>query len=383
MHSIWDGETTSGGEPGGGLRVSECEETVRSIQLACILVNDMIKNPYISVVVCTHNRSALLDQALESLVTQTLDRRQFEIIIVNNCSTDDTAGVVERFKAHRAGDVLLRSVDEPVLGLGHARNRGWRAASGDYVAFMDDDAKADSHWLERAVNLIRQHTTTPVAVGGQIRPLYLSPRPAWYKDAYEVRSWGPASRRLVAGESFSGSNMILSKAILRLLEGFDASVGMRGERVSMGEETVLFGKIWDAMGEQALLVYSPDLVVYHAVGKHNMRPRYHLHRWFVAGQVACRLDAPCGLHDRIARLRANVTTIRTLIRSAVTDRKHFSDYRPWIVERLGPVALEIGRLLACIGLYIPVRRANLAAELKAAGKSGEGHSVEAVRWFTS
>jgi len=338
----------------------------------------MNKNPAISVVVCTHNRAALLEQALESLVAQTLDRSQFEIIIVNNCSTDDTAGVVERYKAHRAGDELLRSVDEPVLGLGHARNTGWRAAQADYVAFMDDDAKADARWLELALDLIRQHPTTPVAIGGQIRPLYVAPKPAWYKDEYEVRSWGQRSRHLVTGESFSGSNMIVSKAILRLLNGFDASVGMRGERVSMGEETILFGKIWHALGDQALLVYSPDLVVYHAVGKHNMHLRYHLRRWFVAGQVACRLEAPSSVHNRIARLRENVTTIRMLIRSAVTERKHFSDYRPWIVERLGPVALELGRLLACRGLHIPVRRANLSAELKAAGKSGRGHSIEAV-----
>jgi glucosyl-dolichyl phosphate glucuronosyltransferase len=343
----------------------------------------MIKNPAISVVVCTHNRAALLDQALESLVSQTLDRSQFEIIVVNNCSSDDTAGVVERYKAHRAGEVLLRSVDEPVLGLGHARNTGWQAAQGDYVAFMDDDAKADPHWLERALDLLRQHAAMPVAVGGQIRPLYVSPKPAWYKDEYEVRSWGEVSRRLVSGESFSGSNMIVSKAILRRLNGFDASVGMRGERVSMGEETVLFNKIWHALGDQTLLMYSPDLVVYHAVGKHNMRPRYHLRRWFVAGQVACRLEAPSGVRNRISRLRATVTTIRTLIRAAVSERKYFPDYRTWMVERLGPVALEIGRLLACIGLHIPVRRANPSAEITGAGKHGGGHSVEAVRWFTS
>jgi len=112
-----------------------------------------MNDPFISVVVCTHNRATLLGQALESLVGQTLNAARYEIIVVNNCSTDDTPGIVERFKGSRTIP-LLRSVDEPALGLGHARNRGWQVAQGEYVAFMDDDARADSHWLEQAVELL-------------------------------------------------------------------------------------------------------------------------------------------------------------------------------------------------------------------------------------
>ncbi len=314
-----------------------------------------MNDPFISVVVCTHNRATLLGQALESLVSQTLNAARYEIIVVNNCSTDDTPGIVERFKGSRTIP-LLRSVDEPALGLGHARNRGWQVAQGEYVAFMDDDARADSHWLEQAVELLEHHATKPVAVGGQIRPFYIWPKPAWYKDEYEVRSWGPIARRLVAGESFSGSNMIVLKTALHHVNGFDVGLGMRGERVSMGEETVLFQKIWEVMGDQAVMVYAPELIVYHAVGKQKMRPRYHLSRWFVAGQVACRLEGSPTFHDRLSRLRENITAIRALIRSAFEQRNLFSDHRSWMVERLGPVALEIGRLLAGLGLHVPVRR---------------------------
>jgi glycosyltransferase involved in cell wall biosynthesis len=315
----------------------------------------MSLRPTISVVVCTHNRAALLAQALDSLIGQTLDRTAYEVIVVNNCSTDETPAVVHDYQA-KAAYGCIRLLDEPALGLGYARNRGWQAALGRYVAFMDDDAKAEAGWLERALALFENSRPSPVAVGGQIRPWYVSPKPSWYKDDYEVRSWGPVARRLGHGESFSGSNMIFSRDILLAVGGFDVEVGMRGERVSLGEETVLFKNIWDHLGDQALFLYAPDMIVYHAVNRQKMTPRYHLSRWFVAGQIACRLEAPASWRERLSRLREGVTAIRRLLRSAFEQRQLFADHRCWIVERLGPVALESGRLLAGMGVHVPVRR---------------------------
>jgi glucosyl-dolichyl phosphate glucuronosyltransferase len=327
----------------------------------------MSTKPTISVVVCTHNRAASLGQALDSLIGQTLTRTAYEVIVVNNCSTDHTVAVVQDYQA-KAAQSGIRLLDEPALGLGYARNTGWQAALGRYVAFMDDDAKAEAGWLERALTLFDKNRPAPVAVGGQIRPWYVSPKPSWYKDDYEVRSWGPDARRLQYGESFSGSNMIFSKEILVAVGGFDVGVGMRGERVSMGEETVLFKKIWDRLGDQALFLYAPDMIVYHAVSRQKMTPRYHLSRWFVAGQIACRLDAPPSWRERLSRLRAGVTAIRRLLRSAFEQRQLFADYRCWMVERLGPVALEGGRLLAGMGLHVPVRRAELTTDASTAGQ---------------
>jgi glycosyltransferase involved in cell wall biosynthesis len=323
--------------------------------------------PTISVVVCTHNRAASLGQALDSLIGQTLDRAMYEVIVVNNCSTDETAAVVQNYQG-KAAQGCIRLLDEPALGLGYARNRGWQAALGRYVAFMDDDAKAEAGWLERALALFEKNRPAPVAVGGQIRPWYVSPKPSWYKDDYEVRSWGPDARRLRHRESFSGSNMIFSKEILLAVGGFDVGVGMRGERVSMGEETVLFNKIWDRLGDQAVFLYAPDMIVYHAVSRHKMTPRYHLSRWFVAGQIACRLDAPASWRERLSRLRTGVTAIRRLLRSAFEQRKVFADYRCWMVEGLGPVALEGGRLLAGMGVHVPVRRPHVTTDGSTAGQ---------------
>jgi glycosyltransferase involved in cell wall biosynthesis len=326
--------------------------------------------PAISVVVCTHNRAAFLQQALDSLAGQTLDPRRYEVVVVNNGSTDETLATVRACQADHQ-TCTLRLVDEPALGLGHARNTGWKAAHGEYVAFMDDDARAEPRWLERALDLFERTDPVPIAVGGQIRPWYVSQKPAWYKDDYEVRSWGPERRRLSAGESFSGCNMIFAKKTLQQLGGFDVGVGMRGTRVSMGEETVLFNEIWRRLGDQAHLLYAPDMIVYHAVTSTKMTPRYHLSRWFVAGQVACRLDPPTSLRDRLSRLRAAIRAIRGMTRAALEQRTMFPDYRSWMVERLGPVALETGRLLEGMGLHMPVRRPALTDQQQLTGRSGQ------------
>jgi hypothetical protein len=341
----------------------------------------MSTRPILSVVVCTHNRAPFLRQALSSLVGQTLDPAKYEVIVVDNGSTDETPAAVREYQADE-GQCPVRCVDEQSLGLGYARNTGWQASRGEYVAFMDDDAKADPDWLTRALALFEMRRPAPIAVGGQIRPWYLSPKPAWYKDDYEVRSWGPELRPLSPGESFSGSNMIFRKDLLEQLGGFDIGVGMRGSRISMGEETVLFGKIWNRLGEQAILLYEPKLIVYHAVGSGKMTPRYHLSRWFVAGQVACQLEGPASFRDRLSRLRAGIRTIRALMRAALEDRKHFRDYRSWLVERVGPVALETGRVLAWMGLHVPVRRPELTGHQFGGSTTADGQSGRAVRWST-
>jgi hypothetical protein len=161
--------------------------------------------------------------------------------------------------------------------------------------------------------------------------------------------------------------MIFAKRVLQEFGGFDTRVGMRGERVSMGEETVLFNKISEALRDRAVLLYDPELIVYHAVSRRKMTARYHLSRWFVAGQVACRLDAPASFRERLSRLRAGVTAIRSLMGSALEQRKLFPHLRSWMVERLGPVALETGRLLAGMGLHLSMRRPDLKADLQSGG----------------
>ena len=99
----------------------------------------------ISAVVCTLNRATYLARAVESLVNQTYPKEYYEIIVVDNGSTDNTREVVEQFSQC----AIIRYIYEPVKGLSQARNTGWQAAAGKYVAYLDDDAIARPRWLEK------------------------------------------------------------------------------------------------------------------------------------------------------------------------------------------------------------------------------------------
>lgn len=108
-------------------------------------INNVIK---ISVVVCTFNRADILPLALQSLCEQTPHHDQTEIIVVDNNSPDNTRQVVDEFIEKYPN---IRYCFEPIQGLSHARNRGWREARGEYVGYLDDDAKAPPEWLHSAI----------------------------------------------------------------------------------------------------------------------------------------------------------------------------------------------------------------------------------------
>ncbi|MGB5916428.1 MAG: glycosyltransferase family A protein, partial [Phormidesmis sp.] len=99
--------------------------------------------PLISAIICTHNREQYLGAAIDSLLAQTLDC--YEIIVVDNASTDATAAIAKSrvdSAANNAANTKVRYIYEPTLGLSVARNRGAKEAQGEILAYLDDDAEA-------------------------------------------------------------------------------------------------------------------------------------------------------------------------------------------------------------------------------------------------
>lgn len=103
----------------------------------------------ISVQICSYNRSALLKKALEGVFRQDFPTDEFEIILVDDGSTDDTAAMVKTLSA----PCRLEYLYQPNSGLATARNRGIRAAGGKYVLFIDDDIMADPHLLKEHLDM--------------------------------------------------------------------------------------------------------------------------------------------------------------------------------------------------------------------------------------
>lgn len=246
---------------------------------------DLVK---ISVVVCTYNRAHLLPVCLKSLVNQTLDKRYFEVIIVDNNSTDKTQEVANKFLSTYPNFYTLF---EKRQGLSYARNRGYLESKGKFIAYIDDDAKADKDWLKKILYAFENVIPQPSAVGGKILPYYLSEKPDWFLDVYELRTWGDKEGFLQlprAPYGFSGSNMAFPKTILIKYGGFPVDLGMKGNKMRFGEEAALFYRIYQ---DSPYFWYDPEIKVEHLVPERNMKLWYRIKRTYKIGISSARIES--------------------------------------------------------------------------------------------
>ena len=130
------------------------------------LASSRTADPLLSVVICTYNRAELLARVLESLCRQSLPREQFEIVVINDGSTDDTEEIVRSFECK----LPLRYLFQKNAGLASAKNHGLFASRGDFVLFLDDDDDVTTETLlEEHVKTHRKYPGVQYAVLGHTR----------------------------------------------------------------------------------------------------------------------------------------------------------------------------------------------------------------------
>lgn len=232
----------------------------------------------ISVVLCTYNRCDLMAAALRSLCEQSLEPSLYEIIVVDNNSTDHTKQYVTEV---RRTHTHVRYCFEGKQGLSYGRNAGFRAARGFYVAYVDDDCTAPKEWLCVAQKIIEQ--VGPVMFGGPYRPFYNVTKPQWYRDSYGSYDVGSVGRELATDEYLSGTNMFFRRSVLERIGGFSPEVGMVGERLGYGEETVIQRRICREYREE-VIYYDPRLIVFHLVRAEKMSILWCARQMFVSGR---------------------------------------------------------------------------------------------------
>jgi glycosyltransferase involved in cell wall biosynthesis len=134
------------------------------------------KPPQLSVVLSTYNRAELLHDAVRRVLAQRGPiTPPFELIVVDNNSTDSTREIVERFACV---DRRVRYLFEPQQGLSYARNAGIRDARAPLIAFTDDDLRVEPDWVATIVRALREHPEADM-VGGRVLPVWPSAPPIW------------------------------------------------------------------------------------------------------------------------------------------------------------------------------------------------------------
>jgi glycosyltransferase involved in cell wall biosynthesis len=303
----------------------------------------MLEPKLLSVVVCTFNRADLLPGCLESLAEQTADKSSYEVIVVNNNSTDTTEEIAESFTKREPN---FRMVMEFSQGLSHARNRGWRDARGRYVAYIDDDARAERDWLINAMRVITDHA--PDIFGGPIYPFYLTQKPRWFNDAYEIRQTSDTPRNLGEKEYISGSNLIITRSLLEMLGGFRVDLGMQGNTLAYGEETELMIRA-RKVAEKCEIYYDPAVRVRHLVPEHKMHVGYFIKSKWTVG----RKSPDIFQGQRRGGWRAILSLLRTIVKIIyamllgwfVRDRSIHPYWQNYVVERVAPLFGALGRYM--------------------------------------
>jgi glucosyl-dolichyl phosphate glucuronosyltransferase len=241
----------------------------------------------ISAIICTHNRAPYLRKAIQSLIEQTLPPDCYEIIVVDNHSSDETRDVVEAF-----GNIgHLRYVFEPVPGLSRARNTGWRQAQGQYVAFLDDDAVARPHWIEKYLEAFETTKPLPGSVGGKCEPIWEAPRPDWLDEklltSLSVYDWSDHPIILTKDQWVSGCNIAYPVDVLARIGGFREDLGRTGKNLLAGEETFVRRQL-DSLGYNTL--YHPEIAVGHHISPSRMNKTWFRKHAFGTGKSQAFMD---------------------------------------------------------------------------------------------
>ncbi len=228
----------------------------------------------LSLIVATYNRSASLIRALESVAEQDAPTSEWECIVVNNNSTDDTQ---ERFTEFVAAhpDVNVRMVTELRQGLSFARNRGIRESEAEYIAIIDDDERISPNFITSYISLF-DNTPDAAAAGGPIVAEYPSGRPRWMSHFTErpvanTMYFGDKVREFPDGRIPGGGNMAMRRSAVRRYGVFDTSLGYVGESLVGGEESDLFERLRIA---EAKYYYVPTAVMYHIIPTEKLTAEY-------------------------------------------------------------------------------------------------------------
>ena len=248
--------------------------------MASVMASNVMADPLISAIICTHNREQYLGAAIDTLLAQTIEN--YEIIVVDNASTDRTAEIVKtRIENAQPNRPSLRYLHEETLGLSVARNTGAAAARGKIIAYLDDDAEASAGWLEALLTVFEADEKVAIA-GGKVTliwppeatpPRWLSAELSSSLGAYDLG----AQQTYIEQPELTprGLNYAVRKSFLDTVGGFDTHLGRVGKNLLSNEEQQMTRL---ALSNNWRVVYVPEALAAHNVAPARMKPGWFLSR---------------------------------------------------------------------------------------------------------
>lgn len=240
----------------------------------------------ISVIIPTRNRASLLKKTLSSIAEVEFEKDSFEVIVVDNASTDETRDICAS-SAHLFSHFRYEYAECPGLHLG--RHRGMNVAKGSILTYADDDIRSFPSWLTA---ILQAFDHGVVLVGGKVLPDFECSPPSWFSVLWSETPWGLVNGhhslvdfgdqiKEIPPEYVFGCNFSIRKDALQGIGGFHPD-GMPKELLRFrgdGETSVSL-----AIAQSGLkAVYHPEASVYHWVSRDRMAMDYLYRRNYAQG----------------------------------------------------------------------------------------------------
>ena len=229
----------------------------------------------LSVILPTFNRAASLPRAVTALLRQSALPATYEVIVVDNNSTDGTAALVAGFD-----DPRVRLVSEPRQGLSFARNAGLAAARAAIVAFTDDDVEVAPDWVDTLVTTFARHPHVD-GIGGRVLPAWPGGKPGWITREHwaplALQDHGDTRREFDRATPIGliGANVAFRREVFERIGTFSPSVQRVKEGIGSTEDHELLARLYEAGGR---MLYQPKLLVMARVPGDRCDRSYH-RRW--------------------------------------------------------------------------------------------------------
>ncbi|GAP72856.1 glycosyl transferase [Candidatus Symbiothrix dinenymphae] len=227
-----------------------------------------------SIIICTYNRAGYIYNVLKSVAENDFPCSEYEIVLVNNNSTDSTETECKRFCTDFQ-QVIFRYFVETNQGLSYARNRGIKESYGDILVYIDDDATVNRAYLQTYADFFASHPFA-MAAGGAILPVYETEAPKWMSHYTKNLITG----YLYCGNKFAefkngkypgGGNVAYRADVFHQIGVFNVDLGRKGNSLIGAEEKDVFDKMSRL---KMKFYYLPNAILYHIIPPQKLTKDY-------------------------------------------------------------------------------------------------------------
>ena len=229
----------------------------------------------VTVAICTYKRPDYLRQTLAGIARQDFPRDQFEVIVIDNNSPDNTAEVVAEFAGENPAP---RYVNESRQGLDYSRNRAIAEARGEFLIMADNDILMEPDWISRMIAPLTADTAGRIgALGGEVAPVFPDGLPSWLDDAHTPQGFRSDTGPLSASQSPMGANFAFPRRVFKKHGGFRTDLDRRVPQLFAGGDGEMIRRLRRAGLE---IWFVPAAKVLHQIPSSRLNLRYTLRHGF-------------------------------------------------------------------------------------------------------